>query len=81
MPPHSSVECATGLEHPDDVAVLVAEEGDGADLGGVLLGGLVVARRVVGQRVGVDEVLDLGDLVGGERLVVAEVEAQALVVT
>ena len=30
----------SGLEHPHDVAVLVAEEGDGADRLGLALGGL-----------------------------------------
>ena len=52
----------TRLEHADDVAVLVAEEGDGAEVGGLGLGGLVVAHRVVGEDLGVGEVLDLLDL-------------------
>ena len=65
-----------GLEHAHDVAVLVAEERDGTDLLGVVLGGLVVAHREVVEDVGVDQVLDLADLVGRDRLVVAEVEAQ-----
>ena len=51
-----------GLEHADDVAVLVAEEGDGAEVGGLGLGGLVVAHGVVGEDLGVGEVLDLLDL-------------------
>ena len=67
-----------GLEHPHDVAVLVAEEGDGAELAGLVLGGLVVAHRVVGEDLAVGEVLDGRDLLGGDRLVVAEVEAQAV---
>ncbi len=64
------------LEHPHDVAVLVAEERDGAERFGLVLGGLERARRRVGERLGVGEALDLGDLVVGDRLVVAEVEAQ-----
>ena len=65
-----------GLEHPDDVAVLVAEEGDGPELLGEVLGRLVVADRLVGQDLVVGQVLDLDQLVGRHRLVVAEVEAQ-----
>ena len=30
VPPQNSIECGAGLEHPHEVAVLVAEEGDGA---------------------------------------------------
>ncbi len=68
----------TGLEHPHDVAVLVAEEGDGAELLGELLRGLVVAHRIVGEDLGVGEVLDADELVGRDGLVVAEVEPQAV---
>ena len=62
----------SGLEHPHDVAVLVAEEGDGPELLGEVLGGLVVAHREVAQDVVVGQVLDLGDLVRSQRLVVAD---------
>ena len=51
-----------GLEHADDVAVLVAEERDGTEVGGLGLGGLVVAHRIVGEDLGVGEVFDLLDL-------------------
>ena len=67
-----------GLEHAHDVAVLVAEERDRTELGGVVLGGLVVAHRVVGEDLVVGEVFDLADLLGRDRLEVAEVEPQAV---
>ena len=67
-----------GLEHPDDVAVLVAEEGDGAERLGLGLRRLVVAHRRVGEDLGVGEVLDLADLLGREGVGRAEVEAQAV---
>ena len=65
-----------GLEHADDVAVLLAEERDRAHRLGLGLGGLEHARPLVAQRLGVDQLLDLGDLLVGDRLVVREVEAQ-----
>ena len=65
-----------GLEHADDVAVLVAEERDRAQRLGLGLGGLEDPRPLVAERLGVDQPLDLGDLLGGDRLVVREVEAQ-----
>ena len=58
VPPHSSVEWRPGLEHAHDVAVLLAEEGDGAELGRLGLGGLEVADGLVGEDVVVDQVLD-----------------------
>ena len=66
-----------GLEHAHDVAVLVAEEGDGAELLGLGLGGLVVADRARwrGSR-GWRGPRCAAICVGGDRLVVAEVEAQ-----
>ena len=54
------------LEHPDDVAVLVAEEGDRAERRGLVLGRLERARRRVGQRLAVGDPLDLGDLGVGD---------------
>ena len=65
-----------GFEHADDVAVLVAEEGDRAHRLGLGLGGLEHPRPLVAQRLGVDQPLDLGDLLVGDRLVVREVEPQ-----
>ena len=66
------------LEHPDDVAVLVSEERDRAELGGLGLGGLVVADRAVREDLGVGQVLDLLDLGLGEGIGRPEVEAQPL---
>ena len=66
-----------GLEHAHDVAVLVAEERDGAELLGVVLRGLVVADRDVGEDVVRSTRSSISaDLLGRDRLVVAEVEAQ-----
>ena len=78
VPPHSSMECGAGLEDADDVAVLVAEEGDGALVASLVHGGLVVAGLGVGEDLGVGEVLDGRDLLGGQRLEVAEVEPEAV---
>ena len=72
----AQLDRVAGLEHADDVAVLVAEERDRAERRGLLLGRLERAHRAVGQRLLVGDLLDLGDLVVGERGVVAEVEAQ-----
>ena len=65
-----------GLEDAHDVAVLVAEEGDRAQLLGLGLRRLEGPHRRVGQRLGVGQALDLLDLLGRDRLVVGEVEAQ-----
>ena len=79
MPPHSSRLCAAGLEHPHDVAVLVAEEGDGAHRLGLGLGRLVDAARGRCPRTSPLARSSIRlDLVGGDRRVVAEVEAQAV---
>ena len=67
---------AAGLQHPHHLAVLLAEEGDGAQLLGPIEGRLEVAARGVVEHLGVDQVLHLGDLLGGEGLVMAEVEAE-----
>ena len=66
------------FEHADDVAVLVSEERDGSELLRVGLRRLVVVHRVVRKDLVVGEVLDLADLLVGERLIVAEIEAQAI---
>ena len=67
---------AARLEHTHDVAVLVAEERDRAELFGVGLRRLVVVDRIVGEDLVVGEVFDRLDLLGRHRLVVAEVEPQ-----
>ena len=46
----AQLDRAAGLEHADDVAVLVAEEGDRAHRLGLVLGGLERPHRRVGQR-------------------------------
>ena len=74
----AQLDRATRLENPHDVAVLLAEEGDRAETLGLVLGRLEGAHRCVGQRLAVGEVLDAGDLVGAERRIVGEVEAQAV---
>ena len=58
---------AAGFEHADDVAVLVAEERDRAELVGVVLRRLVVAHRIVGEDLVVGEVFDLADLLRRDR--------------
>ena len=68
----------TGLEHAHDLAVLLAEERDRADALGLGLRGLVVAHRRVGDHLLVGEALDLRELLGRDRVVMAEVEAQAI---
>ena len=67
---------APRLEDPHDLAVLVAEEGDGAQLAGLVHGGLEVAHRGVVEDLAVGQVLDGSDLLGADRLEVAEVEPQ-----
>ena len=61
VPPHSSIELPAS-QHADDVAVLVAEEGDRTERAGLVLGRLEAPRRRVGERLGVGDPLDLGDL-------------------
>ena len=58
VPPHSSID-GPGFEHAHDVAVLLAEERDRAELLGLGLGRLVVADRRVGDHLLVREPLDL----------------------
>ena len=69
---------AARLQHPNDIAVLVAEEGDRAELLGGLHRGLEMATGTVVEHLGIDAILDLGDLFRGEALVVAEVEAKSV---
>ena len=52
------------LEHAHELAVLLLEEGQGAELGGVLARGHERAHRVVLDDAPVDEVLDLAQLLG-----------------
>ena len=66
----------TGFEHAHDLAVLLAEERDRTDAFGFGLGGLVVPHRRVGDHLLVGEPLDLRELFGRDRIVMAEVEAQ-----
>ena len=66
------------LEHPDDVAVLVAEESNGTESRGLFLRRLERARRRVGQRLTVGDALDLSDLGIGHGVVVAEVEPKPI---
>ena len=77
VPPHSS-RLRPGLEDPDDVAVLVAEEGDGAHGLGLGHRHLYDADGVVDEDLVVGQVLDARDLLGGDGCVVAEVEPQAV---
>ena len=67
-----------GFEHPDPLAVLVAEECNRSLVGRVGHRHLDVMGVRVGQHLGGDQILDLGDLFGGHRLVVAEVEAEPI---
>ena len=69
---------AARLQHPNDIAVLVAEEGDRTELLGGLHRGLEMATGTVVEHLGIDAILDLGDLFRGEALVVAEVEAKSV---
>src|SRR5262245_11844658 len=66
------------FEDTHEIAVLVAEERDRAELLGFRLRHLVVTHRRVGDDLAVGERLDLVELRLRERLVVAEVEAQVL---
>ncbi len=68
----------TSFQDPDHVAVLVAEERDRAERLSLVLGGLEGPHRTVRERLGVGEPFDLGDLLGGHRGVVREVETKAI---
>ena len=68
----------SGFEHPHGVAVLVAEEGNGARRLGLVLAGLVMVARGVGENVGIGQVLDSGHLFSGQGLEVAEVEPEPI---
>ena len=68
----------TGLEHLDDIAVFVPEERDCTEFLSGGLRGLEMMGRVVGEDVDRDEILDTTNLVVGHRLVVTEVESEAI---
>ena len=74
----AELDRAARFEDPHDVAVLLTEEGDRAELLGFVLGGLEGADRRVRKRLSRCQVLDARDLVGAHRRVVREVEAQAV---
>ena len=58
----AQLDGAARLEHPHDVAVLVAEERDRAERLGLVLGGLEGPDGCVGERLAVGEPFDLLDL-------------------
>ena len=77
VPPHSSRLLRARLQDAHHVAVLVAEEGDGAHASRPRPWYVsYAAHRVVGQHLAVGQLLDALDLLGRDRRVVAEVEAQ-----
>ena len=65
-----------GLHHPDHVAVLVAEEGDGPQAFSLILGGLEGPHGIVGQDVLVGQGLHPLQVLAADGSVVAEVEAE-----
>ena len=69
---------AARLQHPHDIAVLVAKERDCTELLGGLHRGLEMAACAVVEHLRIDAILDLGDLSRGEALVVAEVETKSV---
>ena len=69
---------AAGLDHPHELAVLLAEHGDGAQLLGVVPGRLEGAHGLVGHDMPVDQPLHPVDLLLGHGPEVAEVEAEVL---
>ena len=73
-----AVERRAHRDDADLVAVLLAEEGAGAGLDRLVDGHELRHDRLVLQEHRVGDVLDLSDLVVGDRLRVAEVEAQAV---
>src|SRR5207249_9180230 len=64
------------LHHPNDVAVLLLEQADGALALRILQGRLVGADGIVLSQAPVGDELGLLEDLAGDRLVVAEVEAQ-----
>ena len=74
----AQLERVAGLEHSHDVAVLVAEEGDGALVARRLLGHLGRRHARVGEHFGVGQLLDATNLRWRDCLVVAEVESQTI---
>ena len=65
------------LDHPHRLAVLVAEEGDGSHLLGLILGGDRGGHLVVRDQSLVDLGLDRGELLGSYLGEMGEVEAQS----
>ena len=65
----AQLDRGAGFEHAHDVAVLLAEERDRAELLGFGLGGLEVPDGEVGDHLLVREPLDLVQLFGRDRLV------------
>ena len=74
----AELDRGAGLEDADDVAVLVAEERDRAHRFGLGLARLERSRPLVAEGLGVDEPLDLVDLLGGDRVVMREVEPEPI---
>ena len=74
----AQLDRAARTEHPNDVAVLVAEEGDCARGECLVLRGLERVDTDVGEDFPVREVLDAADLFRGDRGVMAEVEAETV---
>ena len=68
----------TGPHHPNAVAVLVTEEGDGAHGLGFLLRRLDRVHLFVGDDISVDQRQDLGRLFGTDAATVGEVETQTV---
>ena len=64
------------VHHPDGVAVLLAEQGDGAPLLGLLDGHLLGDHVIAGQDRLVDHGADLSQLLGGQGGEVGEVETE-----
>ena len=66
------------FQHPHHIAVLVAEEGNGADRLRVAHRRLVVTAAAVGDDLGIRDALNLAQLRGTHAFVVAEVESQPI---
>ena len=66
----------THVHHPDRVSVLLAEQGDGAPLLGLLNGHLLGDHVIAGQDSLIDHGADLGELLSGQGGEVGEVEAE-----
>ena len=77
VPPQSSMELPTSSTRTTS-PYLSPKKAMAPSAVGFVLGGLERAGRRVGQRLGVGDLLDPADLVGGDGRVVREVEAQAI---